>query len=61
MVQIQHHMNTLREKAQEGKLSGKDLFDGTVSISNIGKLFIKKEISVELTQVQLLWVLKFPL
>jgi 2-oxoisovalerate dehydrogenase E2 component (dihydrolipoyl transacylase) len=41
MVQIQQQLNVLRDKAQEGKLTAKDLFDGTVSISNIGKLPIK--------------------
>jgi pyruvate/2-oxoglutarate dehydrogenase complex dihydrolipoamide acyltransferase (E2) component len=34
-------MNILREKAQEGKLNAKDLFEGTVSISNIGIYLVK--------------------
>ena len=59
MVQIQHQMNILREKAQEGKLNAKDLFEGTVSISNIGIYLVKQEISVELTLALLSWLLRF--
>lgn len=36
LLQIQQEINALREKADKGQLGPKELYDGTVSISNVG-------------------------
>lgn len=38
IVEIQEQIKILREKADQGKLGGDDLFNGSVSISNIGTI-----------------------
>jgi 2-oxoisovalerate dehydrogenase E2 component (dihydrolipoyl transacylase) len=40
ILEIQQELLRLRKLGEEGKLGGKDLFDGTITISNIGFIFI---------------------
>ena len=38
MVEIQEELNRLRDSAMAGRVEGKDLFDGTITISNVGSI-----------------------
>lgn len=38
ILDIQNELTRLKKLAEEGKMGGKDLFDGTITISNIGSV-----------------------
>ena len=38
VLDIQNELLRLRKLAEEGKMGGNDLFDGTITISNIGNI-----------------------
>ena len=47
ITDIQEEINRLRKEAESGRLGPKDLFDGTVTLSNIGK-FLKRGRKIEI-------------
>lgn len=65
LLEVHEEFNRIIAAAQAGTLGAKELFEGTFSVSNIGKiwqkvmtLILKKEILVEPIWVQLFYPLK---